>query len=73
MFPIRAYKQPLGAPTCLRRLPGRQHLRKVNILTNGVPVVYAFLRKCRLARHILHGVYIYSMMEYIDINTKVFF
>lgn len=58
MFPIRAYKQPLGAPTCLRLLPGRQHHRKVNILTNGVlePVVYAFRRKCRLTRHI----YIYN-------------
>ena len=28
--------------------PGRQHLRKVNILTSGVPVIYALLRFCKL-------------------------
>ena len=26
---------------CVSTPPGRQHLRKVNILTNGVPVMYA--------------------------------
>lgn len=69
MFPIRAYKQPLGAPTCLCRLPGRQHHRKVNILTNGVPVVYAFRRKCRLTRHIYINTKVLTD-ESSDINVR---
>lgn len=31
--------------------PGRQHLRKLNILLNGVPVMYVLLRMCLVDLH----------------------